>query len=114
MAHTVVGIFQSSSQAQEAAEFFDGKGIQRSEVRESEENDLVDANTKDTSKMNKFFEDLLQNKSNSFDAKRGNSFIIIYGTNASEAKYAADVLMEYGAVEVHEEDNEGSSTTETL
>jgi thioredoxin-like negative regulator of GroEL len=107
MANKVVGIFQSASQAEEVAEFLDKKGLQRSEVRVSSEKEQVDANTEDTAKMNEFFENLIKADNPTADTKRGNSFLIIYGANETEASYAAEILYEYGAVEVHEENDEG-------
>jgi hypothetical protein len=113
MAHKVVGIFQSASQAKEAAEFLDQNGTHKIEIHQSKEDQEVDANTEDTSEMNTFFENLIKSgKEGPIEgySERGNSMVMVYAENEREASNAAEILYEYGAVEVYEEDNkEGSS-----
>lgn len=125
MAQTVVGIFDQASEAQNAVEALVNSGFSRDQI------DLSTANTnsdytydsgRTTSSDNDneggiggFFRSLFgdddDDRTNRYSAvgQRG-SIVTVHATSDDHAERAADILDEYGAVDVDEKYNQYSST----
>jgi hypothetical protein len=114
MAQTVVGLFENENDAQRAAEKIEAAGISRSSVDVSRSDKYTQgvqntspSSDNDDNAVTRFFKNLF---GDSDDADRytklssnGNySIVTVHAQSADEAERAADLLDEYGAVNVDE------------
>ncbi len=131
MTQTVVGLFNKQSEAQEAVQQLIAKGFSnsnidlsagtsRSDMNESSSQDFdLDNNNEHESGVTKFFKNLFgsdddtsndQVSKYSTAASRGSSIVTVHAQSADEAGRAADLLDEYGAINV-DEDADGYGST---
>lgn len=110
MAQTVIGIFDNQSEAQNAVEQLVDNGFSRSSIDVSAQDASTTTDTTETKRDNDdsisgFFKSLFSSDDDvdrySTVANRG-SVITVHAQSAQEAERAADILDEYGAVDVNE------------
>ncbi len=124
MKQTVVGFFSKSSEAQEAVNQLVNRGFDRSEVDLSigsssdvtnPQNFNLDAHDKDEheSGVTRFFKNLFgsdddtdTNVNRYSTAARGKSIVTVHAASSDDAERAADILDQYGAVNVDEDADE--------
>lgn len=113
MSQTVIGTFDSPSEANEAVENLINKGFNREDIElvqnnaTSESNEPVE-NIDSGNGISHFFKNLFnddENSSGSESGKRG-TIISVYTQSDDEAERAADILDECGAVDIDEKDSE--------
>lgn len=116
MSQTVIGIFDDASEAQEAVQNLYKNGFSGNNVDvSSRDNDETDSNVRGYddndsfgSSISNFFGSLFGSndddnaKNYSEVAKRGSSIVTVHAQSSEEASRAAEILDEYGAVDVDE------------
>jgi len=136
MSQTVIGIFNDASEAQDAVEQLVKSGFDRSAIDVSSTNSTTSGNTTATgttyadnvtnndegdSKIGKFFKSLFGGDDNndttgysnySKAAQRG-TVVTVHATSSDEAEDAADILDDYGAVNVDEDSDQYAASTGT-
>lgn len=121
MARTVIGIFESMNDAQRAAQHLLNYGIAEENLDISSDNSLSDR-SKDLNdndfgdKVKNFFSSLFDDKDDADTyatvARRG-AIVTVHTQNEHEAERAADILDEYGAVDVDERARQYRTTDTT-
>lgn len=122
MAHTVVGLFENESDAQRAAEKLEAAGISRGSVDVSRSDKYTQSvqhdKDNDGNAVTRFFKNLFGDDNDDADrytklSSSGNySIVTVHAQSADDAERAADLLDEYGAVNVDErsaQDRQGIS-----
>lgn len=111
MAQTVVGLFENESDAQRAAEQLASAGFSRGSVdvsRSDRYTQGVSSEKENDGAIARFFKNLFGDSDNDADrytklSSSGNySIVTVHAQSADEAERAADLLDEYGAVNVDE------------
>jgi stress response protein YsnF len=116
MASTVVGFFDSNEEAQNAVEQLIDQGFDRSDVDISSGANAAtmqattDGNTnneENQSGISKFFKNLFGNDDDEADryttvGSRSNTIVTVHAQTADDAERAADLLDDYGAIDVNE------------
>ena len=116
MAQTVVGLFNSASEAQQAVQQLTSAGFVRDNVDLSAQQQAAAATSTAATTVGKaedgvgnFFSNLFGGDDND-DAKAytsvarsGSSVVTVHAATADEAERARDILDQYGAIDVHEE-----------
>ncbi|WP_138484542.1 YsnF/AvaK domain-containing protein [Dyadobacter bucti] len=119
MANTVVGIFEYESDAQEAQNYLlangyaDGNVDIKTASYKSEDNQVSD--DRDVSdRIGNFFRDLFdgdeKETSRYTDAGRRGTIVTVHALDAAEAQAAAEILDQFGAVDVNDESFTGFPT----
>ena len=130
MAQTVIGIFKNSTEAQNAKQHLLNNGFRDNQIdiaRQSsttmtdrDEHDRRDDDFGD--KVSRFFSNLFGNEEESTKYSRAaatGTVVTVHATDSEEAEVAADILDDYGAVDVDEYaagtiDTQGSTSTTTF
>jgi uncharacterized protein (TIGR02271 family) len=117
MAHTVVGYFDSASEAQQAVQQLLSSGFSRENVDSTSGNNYSGSTSENSSYtdndndgrgsgIGRFFKSLFGDSDDadrySNLAQRGGSIVTVYAQSSEEAERAADLLDDYGAVNVNE------------
>ncbi len=128
MSQTVIGIFDSASEAQEAVQQLYRNGFSDNNVDVSSRNtdesnsnvrDYDDNNDSFGSSISNFFSSLFGSndddraKNYSEVAKRGSSVVTVHAQSPEEAHRASELLDEYGAVDVDERAQQYRSGSDT-
>ena len=115
MAQTVVGIFNKTSNAQDAMDALVSKGFDRSNIDMSagnmaanNTNDFKLDNHEEESGFSKFFKNLFGTDDDSADrysnmTAKSEAVVTVYATSADEAENAADIMDDNGAVNMNME-----------
>ena len=119
MTQTVVGLFDNSSDAQQAVQQLISSGFTNDniDISTSSANTTAGSTNFDLDKdehesgVSKFFKNLFGDDDNDADryskvASRGNSIVTVHAQSAEEAERAADILDDNGAVNVDEKASE--------
>lgn len=118
MSHTVVGIFNSSSQAQDAVEYLSANGFEREnlDIRTSQAGSLASSTANDvevSDPIGDFFSSIfgpgVAEASKYTEAGRNGTIVTVHAGSREEADVAARVLDNHGAVDVDERIEAGSS-----
>ncbi|WP_423148653.1 DUF2382 domain-containing protein [Rubrolithibacter danxiaensis] len=124
MSHTVIGVFDYTNPAQEAVEYLENHGFSRENIdisvnRQDDENSESATDNDDNSfgdSISHFFSNLFgsdddeEAKSYSEVGRRG-SIVTVHTESREEAERAAEILDNYGAVDVNERAREYRSTS---
>lgn len=113
MAQTVIGIFRNSTEAQNAKEHLlkNGFSDKKIDIARRSETNLSDDITESQhtgdfgDKVSRFFSSLFGNEAESEKYARaaaGGTVITVHAQDADEAEVAADILDDYGAIDVDE------------
>lgn len=115
MAQTVIGMFESSSKAQEAVQELVDAGIKRDKIdvsanssaNSSYSSSSVSGNDDNESGVSKFFKSLFGDNDDDADkythvASRSQSIVTVHAQSGDEAERVADILDDNGAVDVDE------------
>jgi len=110
MAQTVVGIFDSSAEAQRAVEQLTSRGFSSSNIDVANNTTNRSASSTGTgdeheSGIGRFFRTLFSDDDSdkyTTVANRSQSIVTVHAQSSDEAEMAADILDEYGAVDVDE------------
>jgi len=110
MAHTVIGMFDNATEAQRAVQELLNQGFSQSDIDISNQNtDATPTSTADTDDDNDgiggFFRSLFgDDDADRYTqvARRSGSIVTVYTQTREEAERAADLLDDYGAVDVDE------------
>jgi len=108
MSHTVVGVFDSSSEAQTAVQHLVTNGITRDRIDVSPQtasNTSGHHTHEDNDSIGDFFRNLFgsDEKTDHYSRyARNGSVVTVHATSAQEAERAADIMDEYGAVNLDE------------
>jgi stress response protein YsnF len=110
MGHTVIGIFENSSDAYKAVEKLTHSGFSRSDIdiSEHDNNDRVttDATNEEEDGISKFFNNLFGNndesKKYSEVSRRSSSLVTVHAQSHEEAHRATSILDDNGAIDVDE------------
>ena len=113
MLQTVIGIFDSPSEAIKAVENLMNKGFNRKDIELLQNNATDESNAPiendgSGSGISHFFKNLFNDDENSSDSKSGKrgTMISVYTKSDDEAERAADILDECGAVDIDEKATE--------
>ncbi|WP_207426226.1 YsnF/AvaK domain-containing protein [Pedobacter sp. SYSU D00535] len=120
MSQTVIGIFDSTNQAQDAVEKLIARGFTRERIDISQRGDSHDVDNQEdsdwASSISGFFSNLFGNDNdearNYAEVARRGSTITVYAENRSEAERAAEILDQAGAVDVDERIAQYRSSTD--
>lgn len=125
MTQTIVGLFDSPSDAQNAVQQLLSKGFTKEDIDISTgpgtatgSTNFDSDNIEHESGVKGFFKNLFGNDEDNADryskvASHVNSIVTVYAQSADEAEQAADILDEYGAVNVAEKANDYGYTAKT-
>jgi stress response protein YsnF len=110
MGHTVIGIFENSSDANKAVEKLTNSGFSRSEIDLSENENYDRETTRDTEEnddsFSRFFNNLFGNKEESRSysevSRRSSSLVTVHAKSNEEAHRASRILDDNGAIDVDE------------
>lgn len=112
MSHTVVGVFDTSNEAQTALQQIVSKGIDRGRIDIAPQTSSANDREEDDDSIGNFFSNLFgsdeRSKKYSSYARTG-SIVTVHAKTKQEAEMAADIMDEYGAVNL----DERASTTAT-
>jgi stress response protein YsnF len=125
MAQTVVGFFDDAAQAQRAVEKLVDKGFDRSSVDISSgtgydtTSTSADRHHEHESGITRFFKNLFGDDDDEADrysrvGMRSNSIVTVHAQSSDEAERAADLLDDYGAINVNERASEYDRTGTTM
>ena len=109
MAQTVIGLFENENEARKAAEKLEAAGIDRSNVDVSRSDSYTQGASKDRdseSGITRFFKNLFGDNDDEADrysrvGMRSNSIVTVHAQSSDEAERAADLLDDYGAINVN-------------
>lgn len=120
MAQTVIGIFDSASEAQQAVQQLISSGLNRNQIdissQTATESRTSSGSVKNDDNHSSFFKSLLDNddEANTYsDVARRGSVVTVHAQSSEQAQSAARILDQYGAVDVNERamgSNAASST----
>lgn len=110
MSQTVIGIFDSAEEAREAVQQLTSKGFSRESIDLSNTGSTTSPSYSSTSNssgeggVTNFFKSLFSDDSDKYAnvAKRSQSIVTVHAKTADEAENAADILDDYGAVDIDE------------
>lgn len=111
MAQTVIGLFENETSARQAAERLEAAGISRGRVDVAQSSSYTQSKSRDNENENgitRFFKNLFGDDNDEADrysrlSSSGNySVVTVHAQSDDEAERAADLLDEYGAVDVDE------------
>lgn len=106
MTQTVIGIFDSANEAQNAVDQLVSNGFTRADIDISRQNTSGSANTyDDNDNHGNFFKSLFDDKdeaSNYSKVARGGTLVTVHAQSKQEAEQAAGILDQYGAVDANE------------
>jgi stress response protein YsnF len=110
MGQTVIGVFENSSDAQQAVEKLTSNGFSRNSVDVSENDssqyNTTDAGTHEEDSISRFFNNLFgnndQSKYYSEVTRQSSCLVTVHTQSNDEAQRAVDILDEYGAVDIDE------------
>lgn len=117
MSHTVIGIFSSSSQAQDAVEYLTANGFDREnlDIRTSQAGSLessVGANMEVSDPIGNFFSSIfspsVSDASRYTEAGRNGTIVTVHAISHEQADVAARILDNHGAADVDEQIDEGA------
>src|SRR5688500_14523354 len=107
---TVVGLFENESDAQTAVQELSGAGISRDMIdisKGSKESFESNSDQGEENGVFRFFKNLFGNDNDEADRystmnRKGYSIVTVHAQTSDQAENAADILDEYGAVNVDE------------
>lgn len=115
MAHTVVGLFDNVTEAQEAAQALINQGIDRDRIDIAQNNSATTTNTTTSTNTNydsgdsvsNFFGSLFGTDNDDYNnysevARRGSTILTVHAQTQQEAQTAATLLDQYNAIDVNE------------
>jgi len=126
MAQTVVGFFDEVAQAQRAVEKLVDNGIDRSRIDVSSGTDQGTTTTSGTRSssehengITRFFKNLFGDDNDEADrysrvGMRSNSIVTVHAQSSDEAERAADLLDDYGAINVNERASGYETTSDSV
>lgn len=127
MAHTVIGLFDNVTEAQEAMQALINQGFDRDRIDISQNNAATTETTTSTNtnydtsdSVSSFFGSLFGSDNEDYNnysevARRGSTIVTVHAQTAQEAQTAATLLDQYNAIDVNERAAEfrGQSYTDT-
>lgn len=124
MSHTVVGVFSYTSEAQEAKQYLEGHGFNGSDIDiatngTSTNGETTRDNDEDFGdKIGNFFSNLFGSDDNDNDVRskytnagRKGTIVTVHARSTYDAQRAAEILDNYGAVDVNEWSGDNTTTT---
>jgi uncharacterized protein (TIGR02271 family) len=123
MSHTVIGVFSYTSEAQEAKQYLESHGYNSADIDIATYNGASQTNTAEDDndfgdRIGNFFSNLFgsddeDTKSKYTNAGRKGTVVTVHARSSYEAQRAAEVLDNYGAVDVNEWSGDNTSTGTT-
>lgn len=104
MSQTVIGIFEYTSEAQEAKSYLVANGFNDENI-DINTNGTADSNTGDSDKIGNFFSNMFSSSDDAdahTTAGRNGTIVTVHARNDDEAARAVQVLDNFGAVDVNE------------
>ncbi len=106
MAHTVIGFFKNSSDAYNAVEVLQSRGFEDSNIDVSSSYENADYQKERSSKIGNFFKSLFSDDDKDVnrysEAAKNNTMVTVHTFSDDEAERVADILDEYGSIDVDE------------
>ncbi|WP_407426040.1 hypothetical protein [Arcticibacter sp.] len=121
MSHTVIGIFNSSSQAQDAVEYLTANGFDRGnlDIRTSQAGSLAipeSAEVEVSDPIGDFFSSIfgpgVSDAARYTEAGRNGTIVTVHAINREQADVAARILDSHGAADVDEHADEGTGVAD--